>query len=320
MNIINKNGISQTTTSQFGEDIIVNYLIKLLKNNNIIDDVTYIDIGACDPVRNNNTVRFYEQNLLNSSMTSKSVLIEANPYQYERCKEIRPNDVSLNAIIVEQNNENKKMPFYIFANGSGLNTMSKMQAESILKELPEAFTHYDTVMVETITINEIIDKYFQDKPPVFIDLDIEGIELKILKSFDFKKCKPLIWCIETSELITEYQVGRKENDIIKFMKSKGYEVYADTYLNTIFIKRSILKKLIRKHSMKNRCINIEKIFSIKNEYSNNKKYKVINILGIKIKIKAKIPCRKGVYNNGGGGLIVNIPKHAYPCKKSVRCA
>lgn len=298
MNTINKNGISEITTSQFGEDIIVNYLIKLLKNNNIIKDLTYIDIGACDPVRNNNTIRFYEQNL-KTNMTSKSVLIEANPYQYEKCKEIRSGDIVLNAVIVDKKNDNTKIPFYVFANESDLNTMSKVQAESILKE--GVFAHYDTVMVETVTINDVIDRYFKNHPPVFIDLDIEGIELKILKSFNFKKCRPLIWCIETSELITEYQVGKKENDIIKFMKSNGYEVYADTYLNTIFIDKNILKILIRTHSMKNNCINIEKIFSIKNEYSNNKKYKVINILGIKIKIKASKPCDESVCNNGVGG-------------------
>ncbi len=286
MNTINKNGISEVTTSQFGEDIIVNYLIKLLKNNNIINDMTYIDIGACDPVRNNNTIRFYEQNL-NTNMMLKSVLIEANPYQYERCKKNRPNDIVLNAIIVDKKNDNKKIPFYVFANESGLNTMSKIQAESILKELPNVFTHYDTVMVDTITINEIIDKYFNNKPPVFIDLDIEGIELKILKSFNFKKSKPLIWCIETSELITDFEVGKKENDIVSFMKSKGYEVYADTYLNTIFIDKNILKKLVRKHSMKNSCINIEKIFSIKNKYSNNKKHKILTIFGVKFKIRCK---------------------------------
>ncbi|OLA94340.1 MAG: hypothetical protein BHW64_04250 [Candidatus Melainabacteria bacterium LEY3_CP_29_8] len=303
MQTINKNGISEITTSQFGEDIIVNYLIKLLKNNNIINDVTYIDIGACDPVRNNNTVRFYEQNLLNTHMTSKSILIEANPYQYERCKEIRPNDIVLNAVIVDQGFENKKIPFYVFANESGLNTMSKTQAESILKELPEVFTHYDTVMVETITINEIIEKYFKDKPPVFIDLDIEGIELKILKSFNFKKCKPLIWCIETSELITEYQVGKKENDIVKFMKSKGYEVYADTYLNTIFVESKTLKTITRKVCMRKNVIDLEKIFSVKNSYSEHKSHKVINLLGMKIKIKRQIHCDKRICNNfpGGGG-------------------
>ena len=300
MNIINKNGISEVTTSQFGEDIIVNSLIKLLKNNNIIKDVTYIDIGACDPIKNNNTIRFYEQNL-KTNITSKSILIEANPYQYERCKEIRPNDIVLNAVIIDQKNVGKKIPFYVFANESGLNTMSKVQAESILKELPEAFSHYDTVMVETVTINDVIDRYFKNHPPVFIDLDIEGIELKILKSFNFKKCRPLIWCIETSELITDCQVGKKEDDIIRFMKNKGYKVYADTYLNTIFIDKNILKKLIRKQSMKNNFINIEKIFSVKNEYSNNKKHKVINILGVKIKIKLENPCEESVCNNGGGG-------------------
>ena len=49
---------------------------------------------------------------------------------------------------------------------------------------------------------------------------------------------------------------------------------------------------------------LENIFSVKNEYANDKNYKVIKVLGFKIKLKKKCKCESGftLYNN------VFIPK------------
>lgn len=41
---------------------------------------------------------------------------------------------------------------------------------------------------------------------------------------------------------------------------------------------------------------LEKIFSVRNEYSNDKKYKVITLLGIKIKLKIQQPKITSIYN------------------------
>ena len=52
---------------------------------------------------------------------------------------------------------------------------------------------------------------------------------------------------------------------------------------------------------------IENIFSIKNHYNNNKKYKIITILGIKIKFKTRNTAKTltlPISQNRGGGKTV----------------
>ena len=84
-----------------------------------------------------------------------------------------------------------------------------------------------------ININDLI-KNNLDKAPTLLSIDVEGLDLEILKSLDFSRYKPTAICIETlsyNELRQEY----KTRDVADFLKEKGYSVYADTRINTIFV-------------------------------------------------------------------------------------
>jgi hypothetical protein len=74
-----------------------------------------------------------------------------------------------------------------------------------------------------------------------ISLDAEGFDLEILKSMDFNKYRPQIFCIETLTY-TENGTEEKILPIIDFMNQKGYFAYADTYINSIFIDKTIWNK------------------------------------------------------------------------------
>lgn len=45
------------------------------------------------------------------------------------------------------------------------------------------------------------------------------------------------FCIETMEF-NNMKLGKKSTEIISFLESKGYVVYADTYINSILSKKS----------------------------------------------------------------------------------
>mgnify|MGYP001561699728 FL=1 len=68
---------------QNGEDVIID---KILNKRGL---GTYIDIGAYDPYRFNNTYRFYKKGW-------KGVNIEPDEYNYSLLLKKRPNDVNLN--------------------------------------------------------------------------------------------------------------------------------------------------------------------------------------------------------------------------------
>ena len=52
------------------------------------------------------------------------------------------------------------------------------------------------VSVETISLNDVIKKYFNDSCPSYISIDTEGSEYEILKAFDLNKYRPKLFTVE----------------------------------------------------------------------------------------------------------------------------
>jgi len=72
--------------AQAGEDMIVNLFFGHLK----IKDISYLDIGAYDPILINNTYFFYTQGY-------RGVLVEPNVAMCEKLRAVRPRDTTLEA-------------------------------------------------------------------------------------------------------------------------------------------------------------------------------------------------------------------------------
>jgi FkbM family methyltransferase len=210
--------------SQVGEDMIVNFLFKSLE----IPNPSYLDIGVNHPVNGNNTYFFYQRG-------SRGVCIEPDPILFGLIKQKRKHDTIINCGIGL--NEQELAPFYIFPGKySAWNTFS--QDEAKIRENESGITIKE-IKVPLRSINQIIAENFKSYPN-YISIDVEGLDLEILESFDFEKFKTEVFCVETIVFSTSNK-GGKINDIGEFMKSKGYFVYADTYVNTIFCRNELFK-------------------------------------------------------------------------------
>jgi len=218
--------------SQFGEDLILAHLFHQLG----IKKPSYLDIGANEPRFISNTFYFYVRG-------SKGVLIEPNPFLYKKLQRLRPKDIILNTGIGFE--EVAEADFYVFPNyANGLSTFSKEEArhweEVGMKGLGKIPVE-KVIKMPLVPVNNILDKYFNNAAPNFISLDVEGLDLAILKSLDFNRYKPEVICVETLGYDSNQQ-SFKLNDIIAYMLTKDYEVYADTRVNTIFCRKDIFKK------------------------------------------------------------------------------
>lgn len=218
--------------AQFGEDLILAHLFNQLG----IAKPTYLDIGANEPRSISNTYYFYIRG-------SRGVLMEPNPFLYKQLKRMRPEDIVLNTGIAFD--EQVEADFYIFPNfANGLNTFSEKEAkhweETGMKGLGKIPIE-KVVKMPLIPVNSILEKYFKDKAPNFISLDVEGLDLEILKSLDFDKYQPEVLVVETMGYDGN-QESFKLNDIIEFVLNKNYDIYADTRVNTIFCRKDIFKK------------------------------------------------------------------------------
>lgn len=230
MNIINNQlfkriynkltGIPYTISySQTGEDIIVDFLVGAKK----IKDFTYLDIGANDPVKINNTYKFYEAGY-------RGVCIEPDPAVYAKLSKKRPRDTCLNIGLAGKAAGNAE--FFIM-NQAGLNTFSKEEATALEKNNQGKIMK--VIQVPLRTVEEVIDEHFGGKSPVFVNIDVEGLDEEILRHFPFHKYRPAIFCVETVNY-TDDASSEKRLEIFNVMTANGYKPFADTYLNTIFIE------------------------------------------------------------------------------------
>jgi FkbM family methyltransferase len=218
-------GKAQLSFSQFGEDIIVGYIFSnLLKRKK----VSYLDIGTNDPIHGNNTYLFYMRG-------SRGVCIEPDPVLYKRIKEKRNRDVVLNAGAGV--GEDTAGELNIFPEPyTGWNTFSAEEAAK--KQIDSGIAIKEKVTIPFVAVNEIIQKYFTTTPD-FISIDVEGLDLEIVKSINFDKYRPAVFCIETTAFDVAHK-GSKNEELINFMLSNGYKIYADTFVNTLFIREEII--------------------------------------------------------------------------------
>jgi FkbM family methyltransferase len=224
----NKDGKEQhqkISYSQCGEDLIIDFIFGLLKINN----PTYLDIGAHHPYYLSNTSLFYNRGC-------KGVSVEPDSDLFQVIKKERPNETSLNVGVSEQHGGNAD--FYIM-NVPTLNTFSKSEAERYASFPDKKIKK--VVQIPLLNVNTIIKDYFNEETPNFVSIDVEGMDLLIVKSFDFEKHRPEVICIETL-IYTEDNTEEKQKDIIDYVLSKGYFLFADTYINSIFVDSEKWKK------------------------------------------------------------------------------
>ncbi|MEE3715450.1 FkbM family methyltransferase [Tumidithrix elongata RA019] len=210
--------------AQCGEDLIVDFLFSCeLKKSNF----TYLDIGSYHPTQLSNTYLFYQKGC-------RGVCVEPDPTLFNEIKKLREEDICLNVGIgVDRNTQ---ADFYIMT-ARTLNTFSKVEAERYASF--GSFKIEEVIQVPLININELIHQHFPNCPN-FISIDIEGLDFEVLKTFDFSRFRPEVFCVET-KTYAEDKTERKLYEIIELMNSKGYFVYADTYINSIFVDKEAWK-------------------------------------------------------------------------------
>lgn len=201
--------------SQCGEDLILSFAFDFLG----VEQPTYLDIGAHHPEYLSNTALFHKRGC-------RGVNVEPDRALFARLSKVRSRDVNLNIGISDHEGVSD---FYLMS-APELNTFSREEAEKLDGAGGLQIVAVEQLKVEPI--NKVLDAYFKKRPDL-LSIDVEGLDMRILKSLNFDKHAPLAICAETLSYSTD-GTGTKNTELIEFVSSKGYFVYADTYINTIF--------------------------------------------------------------------------------------
>jgi FkbM family methyltransferase len=207
---------SKKSYAQEGEDMV------LARVFSAKDKGFYVDVGAHHPMRFSNTYSFYKQGW-------RGINIEPNPDSFKLFARHRPRDINLNYGIA---NGEGKLKYYMF-DESALNTFDSEVLKNRILNTP--YKHTNTIHVDVMPLACVLEKYLPNDVKIdFLSIDVEGLDLEVLKSNDWQSYRPSWVLVEQLSL---NDIENLDFEIHHFMKSIGYILFAKTF-NTLFYKDS----------------------------------------------------------------------------------
>lgn len=144
---------------------------------------------------------------------------------------LRPKDINLEIGI----NETEGHLIYYAFNEPAFNTFSPQEAQNF-SALKDVYIISETKL-KTYPLFKVLDMYLPDNLPIdFMTIDVEGLDLAVLKSNDWTKYRPDYILVE--ELRMDINSIINTSEVYKYLTTKGYTFYARTF-NTSFYKKNV---------------------------------------------------------------------------------
>ena len=172
----------------------------------------YVDIGAHHPIQRNNTHLLFKKGW-------EGINIDVNKFSIDLFNFLRPKDLNLQIAISDEEGE---ISFFYQKKFSQLNTTEKKIANENFQG------NYQEKKVKCQTIQNILDNSkYKNKKIDFLNIDVEGAEMKVLNTLNFEIYDPSLICVEIlgyREMQSEQKEKEiKNNEIYKFLVNQGYK-------------------------------------------------------------------------------------------------
>tara|TARA_B100000941_G_scaffold267490_1_gene223468 strand:+ start:1170 stop:1877 length:708 start_codon:yes stop_codon:yes gene_type:complete len=205
--------INRPQYSQWGEDLFIADYFKKKKNG------TYFDIGCFHPIMYSNTCLLYNKGW-------RGVNLDINPTSIDLFNIIRPDDFNLCTTI-----DKKNIEFRVYFDHplSPVNTLDKEYYNNSKKMF---FKDSLIQSVKSKSIDEILKLSGVNKVD-FLNIDVEGMDLKILSQLIPSKLQPQLISVETHNVD-----GSKSDEcdkIHELLKNCGYTCYKRVGPSTLYI-------------------------------------------------------------------------------------
>ena len=197
---------------EFGEDIFIN---RVLKN---INKGKYVDVGCYHPYKGSLTYKLYDRgwNGINIDISKTSIDL----FNISRKK-----DINLNLAISNFDGET-----YYYENSPINQQNSLIQMNDLQKKIKiQCFT------LDTVLKNKDLEEFD------FLNIDVEGNELEVLKGLNLKKFKPKLITIENNDLtINEYL----ESEVCKILIKSDYTLVNKIGVTNFFMPNQLAHKIL----------------------------------------------------------------------------
>ncbi|WP_081074451.1 FkbM family methyltransferase [Burkholderia pseudomultivorans] len=205
---------------QCAEDVIVAALLRALQQRSGIDlsRERYLEIGGNHPVGTSATF------LLHRTLGMTGVIVEANPRLIENLVKGRPDDKVVHAAVHTEDSSTVQLSV------SNASELSSLDRRFVLEWDQGRVGEREIVDVPAIRINTLIEREFGGQTPLYLSVDIEGLDLDVLKDLDFSRFRPFIVQAEPSD----HHIPQNSLHLQHFMESVGYRLIGKTAVNLIF--------------------------------------------------------------------------------------
>lgn len=206
--------------AQCAEDLIVVSMVRALASIEGFDPQSqrYLEIGANHPVATSATY------LLQRDLGMTGVLVEANPALVDTLRRVRTQDDVVNAAIAVT--DDREIDFYC-SNQSELSSLSRRFVE---EWRAGTVGLQRVVKVPAMRINALLEQHFGARAPLYLSIDIEGLDLEILEDIDWERWRPALIQAEPSD----HFVATNSSAMIEYMDSLGYRLVSRTDVNLVF--------------------------------------------------------------------------------------
>ena len=207
--------------SQGSMDLILNSIFKK-KINGI-----YVDVGCQHPVKNNNTYLLHQRGWTGINIDLDKVNIDLFKYN-------RPNDYNFNVAVSDKI---EVLDLYYYHQKSPINTLNKDVSEKQSAKVEKI------IKIKTNTLTNIINKTPINKIDI-LSIDVEGLELKVLKGLDFDVFNPKLIVLEFLDLeVAKWEIPHNnfdkiiKSEVFNFLISKNYKFVNWVNGDLVFISK-----------------------------------------------------------------------------------
>jgi len=209
--------------SEWGEDILLSGYCKKEKG-------FFVDIGAYHPKRASNTCNFYRKGW-------SGINIEPNPFTIKSFRRQRKRDINLNLGVSDVKGE---LDYFVYSKRGLGNTFSIGRNQLVHDDNGAKAT---VLKINVDTINNILNTFLPFGVQIdFLTIDVEGLELTILKSLDYEKFSPNLILVEDLFFYDQDMdiLDYHKSELYTFLKSKNYILVGKTWYTLLFKKIKIL--------------------------------------------------------------------------------
>ena len=207
--------------SQFGEDSILfaYFRSKEYGKSKRLDHIEpgfYVDIGAHHPYMISNTWFFYQRGW-------RGINVDPAPGTKKGFDAIRPRDITLEVGISDEDGAATLFSYERRVH----NTLDGSRVDG--SQISEK------IIVPTLRLETLLDRYMPPNQAIdILSIDVEGLDLKVLRSNNWTKYRPEIVVSEHHEPSARALIA---SEMVSAMTRWGYELYAWAQPSLIFRRR-----------------------------------------------------------------------------------